>query len=244
MPRPPGIELSAPTRELDLTDAQSIARAVAAERWSAVIDAAAYTEVDPAESEERTPFAVNALAASRLAAATADLGTPPIRISTDYMFNGRKGAPYVEPDDTGPVNAYGRSKLAGEAGVRGANTRHLVLRASWVYSSYRKTFVKTILRLAAERDHLTVVNDQHGRTTAAYEIAKAYLDVAVACASRPASALRRVSFFGRGRSDLVRLCHWDRRNGVAPSRALTRGRSPEDSRIPHARPIHASTARR
>src|SRR5262249_17498498 len=150
----------------DLTDAPGIARAVAAERWSGVINAAAYTEVDRAESEEDAAFAVNARAPARLAAATGARGIPLIHISTDYVFNGRKGTPYIEPDATDPVNTYGRSKLAGEAGVRDASPQHVILRTSWVYSPYRKNFVKTILRLAAERDRLTVVADQRGCPTA------------------------------------------------------------------------------
>ena len=161
---------------------------VGAERWSAVINAAAYTAVDRAESEEEAAIAVNALAPSRLAVETAARGIPLIHISTDYVFNGQKGAPYVESDGTDPVNAYGRSKLAGEAGVRDANPQHIILRTSWVYSPYRKNFVKTILRLAAERDRLTVVADQRGCPTAARDIAKACLEMAIACASRPERA--------------------------------------------------------
>jgi len=189
LPRPQGVEISAPTRaELDLTDARAITRMVAEERWSAVINAAAYTEVDRAESEEETAFAVNAQAPSQLAAETAKRGIPLIHISTDYVFNGRKGAPYAESDGTDPVNAYGRSKLAGETGVRDANPQHIILRTSWVYSPYRKNFVKTILRLATERDRLAVVADQRGCPTAAHDIAKACLDMAIASGSRPERA--------------------------------------------------------
>ena len=96
------------------------------------------------------------------------------------MFDGRKGAPYVEQDESAPLNAYGRSKLAGERGVRAANPRHVILRTSWVYSPYRKNFVRTILRLAAERERLTIVADQRGCPTAARDIAKACLDIATA----------------------------------------------------------------
>jgi len=169
--------------ELDLADASAIARVIAAEPWSAVINAAAYTDVDRAESEEAVAFAINAEAPSRLAAETARRGIPLIHISTDYVFDGRKGAPYVEQDEVAPLNAYGRSKLAGERGVCAANPRHVVLRTSWVYSPYGRNFVKTILRLAGERERLTVVDDQRGCPTAARDIARACLNVALRCAS-------------------------------------------------------------
>jgi len=149
---PNDVEVVAPTRAaLELEDSRGIARMIAAEPWSAVINAAAYTDVDRAESEEALAFAVNAKAPSRLAAETACRGIPLVHISTDYVFDGRKGARYVEQDEVAPLNVYGRSKLAGERGVRAANPRHVILRTSWVYSPYRKNFVRTILRLAAER---------------------------------------------------------------------------------------------
>jgi len=186
---PKNVEVVAPSRSaLDLEDPRAIARMIAAEPWSAVINAAAYTDVDRAESEEAAAFAVNAEAASRLAAETASRGIPLIHISTDYVFDGRKGAPYVELDEVAPLNVYGRSKLAGERGVRAANPRHVILRTSWVYSPYRKNFVRTILRLAAERERLTVVADQRGCPTAARDIAKAALDVVLRCASKPEQA--------------------------------------------------------
>ena len=181
--------------ELDLEDPRAIARMIAAEPWSAVINAAAYTDVDRAESEEPVAFAVNAEAPARLAAETGRRGIPLVHISTDYVFDGRKGAPYVEEDERSPLNAYGRSKLAGERGVRAANPRHVILRTSWVYSPYRKNFVRTILRLAAERERLTIVADQRGCPTAARDIAKACLDIALALrVGAGASALRHLSF--------------------------------------------------
>ena len=143
------IEVVAPERSaLDLTDPPALTRLIAAEPWSVVINAAAYTDVDGAEREEALAFAVNAEAPAHLAAETARDGIPLIHISTDYVFDGKKGAPYVETDPTGPINAYGRSKLAGERGVSTGNPRHVILRTSWVYSPYGQNFVKTILRLA------------------------------------------------------------------------------------------------
>jgi dTDP-4-dehydrorhamnose reductase len=182
-------EVVAPSRgELDLEDAKDIASAVAAEPWSAVINAAGYTDVDRAESEEAAAFAINADAPARLAIETGRRGIPLVHISTDYVFDGRKGAPYVEGDAVAPLNAYGRSKLAGEGSVSAANPRHIILRTSWVYSPFRKNFVKTILRLATERDRLSVVADQRGCPTAACDIAKACFDIAVACAAAPEQA--------------------------------------------------------
>src|SRR5215475_7220420 len=127
-PLPMDVEVVAPSRaEIDLQDPAAIARFVAAEPWSAVINAAAYTDVDRAESEEAIAFAVNAEAPARLAIETARRGIPLVHISTDYVFDGRKGAPYVEQDAAAPLNAYGRSKLAGERAVRAGNPRHVVV---------------------------------------------------------------------------------------------------------------------
>lgn len=189
LPLPKDVDVVAPGRaEIDLQDPAAIAQVIAAEPWSAVINAAAYTDVDRAESEELLAFAVNAEAPSRFAAETGRRGIPLVHISTDYVFDGRKGAPYVERDAVAPLNAYGRSKLAGERGVRAANPRHVILRTSWVYSPYRKNFVRTILRLAAERDRLTVVADQRGCPSAARDIAQACLDIAMRCATEPERA--------------------------------------------------------
>jgi dTDP-4-dehydrorhamnose reductase len=183
---PDDVEIVAPSRSaLDLADVEAIARVIATEPWSAVINAAAFTEVDRAENEETLAFAVNAEAPSRLAIETGRRGIPLVHISTDYVFDGRKGAPYIEQDRVGPLNVYGRSKLAGEHGIRAANPRHVILRTSWAYSPYRTNFVKTILRLAAERDRLAVVADQRGCPTAACDIAKSCLDIAMRCASEP-----------------------------------------------------------
>jgi dTDP-4-dehydrorhamnose reductase len=184
LPRSKDIEIVAPTEfELDLKDSNAIAHAIMAGRWSAVINAAAYTDVDRAESEEPVAFAVNAEAPARLASETGRAGIPLVHISTDYVFDGSKGAPYVEEDKPAPLNAYGRSKLAGETGVRAGNRQHIILRSSWVYSPFRKNFVRTILRLAAERNELKIVADQRGCPTVARDLAQTCLDIAVRCAT-------------------------------------------------------------
>ena len=117
----------------------------------------------------------------RIAAETGRRGIPLIHISTDYVFDGKKGAPYVEQDPIGPLNAYGRSKAEGERGVGAGNRRHIILRTSWVYSHRRKNFVKTILQLAQTRDQLKIVADQHGCPTRASDIARACLEIAKRC---------------------------------------------------------------
>lgn len=186
IPLPQGVELVAPARAaVDLRDLAAIRRIVAAEPWSVVIDAAGYTDVDRAESEEDLAFAINAEAAACLAAETGNRGMPLIYVSTDYVFDGRKVAPYVEKDLPAPLNAYGRSKLAGERGVSAANARHVILRTAWLYSPHGANFVRTILRLAQEREHLTVVVDQRGCPTSARDLAQACLDIALRCAAVP-----------------------------------------------------------
>jgi dTDP-4-dehydrorhamnose reductase len=177
-----------PRDELDLIDGQSIARAVAESPWDAIINAAGYTNVDGAESERAVAFAINGEAPTRLAAETGRRGIPLIHISTDYVFDGCKGKPYLESDPVAPLNVYGRSKVAGEHGVQLGNARHVILRTAWVYSPFGKNFVKTILRLAAERDRLTIVADQRGCPTAARDFAGACLDVAVRCVRDPKRA--------------------------------------------------------
>jgi dTDP-4-dehydrorhamnose reductase len=186
MALPTGVELVAPTRAAtDLGDLAAIRRLVVAESWNVVIDAAGYTDVERAESEEDLAFVINADAAACLAAETGKRGIPLIYISTDYVFDGRKGAPYVEGDLATPVNAYGRSKLAGERHVAGANPRHVILRTAWLYSPHGTNFVRTILRLAKEREKLHVVADQLGNPTSARDLAQACLHLALLFAAEP-----------------------------------------------------------
>lgn len=138
-----------------------------------VIIAAAYTAVDGAESEESLAMTVNAHGPAAIARAAAELSAPLIHLSTDYVFDGEKDGFYGEEDRTNPINAYGRSKLAGEAAVRAANPRHIILRTSWVYSAGGANFLRTMLRLAATREEVRVVADQRGCPTAAPHLAQA-----------------------------------------------------------------------
>ncbi|MGK7861969.1 dTDP-4-dehydrorhamnose reductase [Falsiroseomonas sp. E2-1-a4] len=159
--------------ELDLTDDASVAAAMAGARPDLVVNAAAYTAVDRAEDQAALAFAVNCEGAARLAAAAAAAGAPFVHFSTDYVFDGLKGAPYLETDAPSPLGVYGRSKEAGERAVLAANPRCVVLRTAWVCSPDGANFVKTMLRLAAERDELRVVADQHGAPTFAADLADA-----------------------------------------------------------------------
>lgn len=163
---------------LDLCKLPTILRALADTRPDVVINTAAYTAVDKAESEPDAAFALNAEGAGLLAKAAADRNLPIIHLSTDYVFDGTKPEPYREDDETRPLGVYGRSKCEGEGKVAAANHRHLILRTAWVISPFGANFVKTMLRLAGERPRLKVVDDQHGSPTYAPHLADAILELA------------------------------------------------------------------
>lgn len=164
--------------ELDLSQPSAISEALAAFRPDVVINPAAYTAVDKAEAEPEQAFAINRDGASAVAAAAARQGAPVIHFSTDYVYDGTKAEAYVETDTVAPQGVYGQSKLAGEFAVAAANPKHVVLRTSWVYAPFGSNFVRTMLRLAAERGRLRVVDDQVGCPTYAPDIAQATLDIA------------------------------------------------------------------
>ncbi|GGE26418.1 dTDP-4-dehydrorhamnose reductase [Gemmobacter megaterium] len=179
----PGLDIVTLGRtETDLADPAACAAAIAATPCAAVINAAAYTAVDRAETEEALATTINAAAPGAMAQACADLGLPFLHVSTDYVFDGSGDAPWQPTDAVAPLNAYGRSKLAGEQAVRAAGGAHLILRTSWVYSAHGQNFVKTMLRLGAERPALRVVDDQWGGPTPAAAIADALLGAARALA--------------------------------------------------------------
>ena len=182
---PGDVSVHAPGRaDLDITDAEAVAAALAARDYRAVINTAAYTAVDKAESDVVAAWRLNALAPAILAAATAARQIPLVHVSTDYVFAGTKpdGA-YVPDEAIDPQSVYGASKAAGELAVRTANPRHAIVRTAWVVSPHRGNFVKTMLRLAAERDGLTVVNDQHGCPTSAADLAAALAAIALRMAA-------------------------------------------------------------
>jgi len=175
---PSGIALVAPGRaELDLGDPAALARVIASRPWAAVVNAAAYTAVDRAESDPVAAWRANALAPAALAAATHEARIPLIHLSTDYVFDGTKPDPYVEDDRVAPLGVYGASKEGGEQAVRTGNPRHIILRTAWVVSPDGANFVKTMLRLGTERSDLRVVADQHGCPTSAADIAGAILAI-------------------------------------------------------------------
>ena len=164
--------------DVDLSDPAACAVAIREHAPKAVINAAAYTAVDRAEDEEHLATVINGDAPAVMAKACAELGIPMVHISTDYVFNGNGKEPWSSEDATEPQNAYARSKLAGERGIRDSGAVYAILRTSWVVSAHGTNFVKTMLRLSETRDALTVVADQIGGPTPAREIAAACLQIA------------------------------------------------------------------
>jgi dTDP-4-dehydrorhamnose reductase len=159
--------------EFEFDQPDSIAAAFAAARPDAVVNCAAWTAVDAAEEQEAAAFMANAIGPALVARHCAALGIPLVQVSTDYVFDGRKGAPYVETDAPNPLGAYGRTKLAGEWAALATNPKTIVMRTAWVYSPVGNNFVRTMLRVGAERPVLRVVADQQGSPTAAPDLADA-----------------------------------------------------------------------
>jgi dTDP-4-dehydrorhamnose reductase len=163
--------------ELDIKQAEAVRRVVGEALPSAVINCAAYTAVDKAESDSGAAHAINALGPEYLARAAAEHGIPLLHVSTDYVFDGAKRGAYTEHDPVAPLGVYGLTKEEGERRVRDTHSKHIILRTSWVYGLYGNNFLKTMLRLSGERDELRVVADQRGCPTATIDIARALLAV-------------------------------------------------------------------
>src|SRR5690606_8341436 len=171
---PAGVTVQALGRDrADLTEPDACGAAVLAAGADLVINAAAYTAVDAAETDRATALAVNAAAPASMARAAALQGIPFLHVSTDYVFDGSGTRPWSEDDPVAPLGVYGETKLAGERAVVAAGGQHAILRTAWVFSAHGKNFVKTMLRLGAERAALSVVDDQRGGPTAAADIADA-----------------------------------------------------------------------
>ncbi len=216
---PAETELVLPTRqELDLSDAMSVRAYVLDGGFDVVINPAAYTAVDKAESDCTVAFGVNAMAPAALADATRTLDIPLVHVSTDYVFDGSKDGPYDESDPIVPINVYGASKAAGEHAVRLGNPRHVILRTAWVFSAHGNNFVKTMLKLA-DRPQLRVVDDQHGCPTAAADIARTLAAITLRMIEDPAAPVGTFHFVNDGATtwcDFAReIFRQERDNGAA-----------------------------
>ncbi|MEA2905389.1 MAG: dTDP-4-dehydrorhamnose reductase [Alphaproteobacteria bacterium] len=231
--------------KVDITDRNSVLAAVSQFHPDLVINAAAYTAVDKAEDDADQAFLVNRDGARHVAAAARAAAAPLIHISTDYVFDGAKTSPYVETDEPGPLGVYGHSKLAGEMAVAAETNDHVIVRTSWVCSPDGHNFVKTMLRLAAERDEVKVVDDQWGAPTFAADLAVAIAavgdrliekaDRSTLCGTyhatgsgettwcRFASAIMEWSAAKRGRACRV--------HAISTSEYPTRARRPQNSRL-------------
>lgn len=175
----PGLTVRFAARpEFDLLRPSSIKAAIDDFRPDIVVNPAAYTAVDTAESDSQNAFAINRDGALAVAMAAAEHDVPVIHLSTDYVFDGKKNSPYGEDDEPAPQGVYGASKLAGERAVAEANAKHIILRTSWVYAPFGKNFVGTVLRLARDQGRLRIVDDQLGCPTYAPDIASAIIHIA------------------------------------------------------------------
>lgn len=172
-------------QELDLADPEEIRRAIRSYRPAIIVNAAAYTAVDQAESEPQLAQVVNALAPAIMAREAKQIGAALVHFSTDYVFDGSKRTPYLETDDPKPQSAYGRTKLAGEQAIQESGVPHLIFRTAWVYAREGRNFLLTVLRLATQKDTLRIVQDQIGAPTWSREIAAATTNVLAQICGRP-----------------------------------------------------------
>lgn len=187
-------EVVAPDRdELDLLNAESIRRTVREVRPQLIVNAAAFTAVDAAETHEAEALAINAHAPEVLAEEAKKIDAAVVHYSTDYVFDGSKKTPYDETDPPAPINIYGKSKVVGEQAIRSSGVPHLILRTAWVYSTRGRNFLRTILRLATEREELRVVSDQFGSPTWSRDIAHATVSVLTQLTSRHSPAANALS---------------------------------------------------
>ena len=248
---PAGLNIVAPGRDrLDISDPAALAAMVASHPWAAVINCAAHTAVDRAESEILEAWKINALAPAALAQATARAGIPLIQVSTDYVFDGSKAGYYVESDPVAPVSVYGASKEAGEQAVRTGNPRHVVLRTAWVVSPHGANFIKTMLRLAQTRPELRVVDDQRGCPTSASDIALTLLTITQRLVSDRQAPVGTYHFVNAGEAtwcDFARAifeiaaehgCPAPSVEGITTADYPTPARRPANSRLDTAKLAH------
>ena len=231
---------------VDLTRTETLDMAVSAAKPDVVINAAAFTSVDGAESDEAGAFALNAEGAGALAEACARHGAPLIHLSTDYVFDGGKGAPYTPGDAPAPLNVYGCSKLAGERAVAKAGGQHIILRTSWVFGPTAQNFAAAMLRLASEQDEVCVVADELSKPTPAMALAEALLDLSGAIAdtqNAPWGVYHLGGEGGASRADLAEaIFEASKRLGGASARVAritaaefpTPAKRPRDTRLDNA----------
>src|SRR6516225_701180 len=216
----PVIALGRPA--FDLEDRQSVIAGLERARPDVVVNAAAYTAVDKAETEEAVAVRVNGEGAGHVAEAAARLGVPLLHLSTDYVFDGALPRPYREGDPTAPTGAYGRSKLAGEKRVAELCENSVILRTAWVYSPFGANFVRTMLRLNETRDEVGVVADQRGNPTSALDIADALIAVAARVKDDASPKLRGVFHMtGSGEATWADFAEAVFREAAARGRRLT-----------------------
>lgn len=178
--------------QFDLVHRDTVISTLRAAKSNVIINAAAYTAVDKAESEPDLAMRINGDGAGYVAEAASELGAPLLHLSTDYVFDGQLSRPYNEQDATGPTGAYGRSKLQGERQIASRHDDYVILRTAWVYSPYGSNFVKTMLRLSETKSEVSVVDDQHGNPTYALDISNALILIARRLVSDKNSELRGV----------------------------------------------------
>jgi dTDP-4-dehydrorhamnose reductase len=238
-----GVEVVALGRPaFDLEDRSSVLAGLESARPNVVINAAAYTAVDKAETEEAIAFRVNGEGAGHVAEAATRLGVPLLHLSTDYVFDGKLDRPYREEDPTGPTGAYGRSKLVGEKLVAERCPDSVVLRTAWVYSPFDANFVRTMLRLNETREEVGVVADQVGNPTSAFDIADALIAIAAKAKGDSSPALRGVFHMtGSGEASWADFAEAIFREAAARGRRLTRVKriSTADYPTPARRPANS-----
>ena len=182
---PLGDVVACTRRELDISNLRELRARLASAKAAAIVNAAAYTAVDDAESNEALAARINSEAPRVLAEEAGRMGAWLVHYSTDYVFDGSKAAAYTEADETNPVNAYGQTKLAGERGIAAVGARHMIFRTSWIYAARGRNFLRTILRLASKSESLRIVDDQRGAPTWARMVAEATALVLAQTLSNP-----------------------------------------------------------
>ena len=227
---------SAGRPEVDLTRPQSVGEFLDRIKPDLVVNAAAYTAVDKAENDSEQAFLVNATGAGEVARLCSQINRPLVHISTDFVFDGSSRTPYVETDAVLPLNVYGASKAAGEVAVRRALVQNIIIRTAWVYGAHGGNFVKTMLRLGAERPELSVVDDQRGSPTSAADIADAILQIAPRLVANPEPSLwGTYHLTGATRDDVARFRRGNLSSGRCPRRHRSAPESHHDGGVSHPR---------